>query len=62
MCEIEICEIGHGNRDVYFRTRVKLDKAALFRYLHGPDSDDRSGKSSREMIMEEDKEEQYNFL
>lgn len=46
---IEMCEIGHEN--------VKL-----FRYLLGPDSDDRAGKSSREMRMEEDKEEQYNFL
>lgn len=62
MCEKEMCEIGHDSRDVYFGTCVKLDRAALFRYLHGPDSDDRAGRSPREMRMEEDKEEPYNFL
>lgn len=46
---IEMCEIGHENMK-------------LFRYFLGPDSDDRRGKSSREMRMEEGKEEQYSFL
>lgn len=42
--------------------KVGQEVMKLFRYLIGPDSDDRARKSFRAMRMGENKEKQCNFL